>query len=104
MRGMQNAGARTGDGTGSLELEAGHRFYCRIDAVRRLLFFCATLAWAQQNVIPTPAFPDQTQDPKLAGGAEMLEAVCPGHVITTTSLSPCRGANCKCLTLPEPRW
>lgn len=39
VRGVQNAGARTGGGTSGVKLETGHRIYCRIDAVRTLLFF-----------------------------------------------------------------
>lgn len=35
-------------------------------------------------------FPDQTQDPKLAGRAEMLEAVCPGHIINGKEIQ-CEG-------------
>ncbi len=43
-----------------------------------ILFFLLTaLVWAQ----PKPVFPDDTQDPRQAGGAELLEAVCPGHVV-----------------------
>jgi len=43
-----------------------------------LLFLLTPFAWAQ----PKPVFPDDTQDPKQAGGAELLRAVCPGHVVT----------------------
>ena len=38
------------------------------------------LAWAQPAGAPKPVFPQDSQNPKQAGGAEMLEAVCPGHV------------------------
>ena len=51
--------------------------YCKIDCVWVLLFLLTALTWAQ----PKPVFPNDTQDPKQAGGAEMLEAVCPGHVV-----------------------
>jgi hypothetical protein len=52
--------------------------YCKIDFVWVLLFFLTSFVLAQ----PKPVFPDDTQDPKQAGGAELLEAVCPGHVVT----------------------
>jgi len=49
--------------------------------VRALLIFaCVGLCWAQPRGAPKPVFPVDTQDPKLAGGAELLEAVCPGRV------------------------
>lgn len=51
--------------------------YCKIDCVWVLIFLLTTFVWAQ----PKPVFPDDTQDPKQAGGAELLEAVCPGHVV-----------------------
>src|ERR1035438_1387203 len=50
--------------------------YCRIVAVWALLILFAALASAQSDGIPKPIFPDDTQDPKVAGVAEMLEAVC----------------------------
>ena len=46
-----------------------------------LLFLLTALTWAQPASAPKPVFPDDSQDPKQAGGAEMLEAVCPGHVV-----------------------
>jgi hypothetical protein len=46
-----------------------------------LAFLLTALAWAQPAGAPKAVFPDDTQDPKLAGGAELLEAVCPGHVV-----------------------
>jgi hypothetical protein len=46
-----------------------------------LLFLLTTLAWAQPVGAPKPVFPDDSRDPKQAGGAELLEAVCPGHVV-----------------------
>lgn len=46
-----------------------------------LLFLLTALAWAQPTGAPKPVFPDDSQDPKQAGGAELLEAVCPGHVV-----------------------
>ena len=46
-----------------------------------LLFLLTALAWAQPAAAPKPVFPDDSQDPKRAGGAELLEAVCPGHVV-----------------------
>ena len=46
-----------------------------------LIFLLTALAWAQPAGAPKPVFPDDTQDPKQAGGAELLEAVCPGHVV-----------------------
>ncbi len=52
--------------------------YCKIDCVWLMIFLLTALAWAQ----PKPLFPDDTQDPKQAGGAELLEAVCPGHVVS----------------------
>ncbi len=55
--------------------------YCKIDCVWVLLFLLAALAWAQPAGAPKPVFPDDTQDPKQAGGAELLEVVCPGDVI-----------------------
>lgn len=55
--------------------------YCKIDRVWVLLFLLTALAWAQPAGAPKPVFPDDSQDPKLAGGAEFLEAVCPGHVV-----------------------
>ncbi len=51
--------------------------YCKIDCVWVLLFLLTSFVLAQ----PKPVFPDDTQDPKQAGGAELLEAVCPGHVV-----------------------
>ena len=82
MRGMQEAGPRAGVRAGGLDLERKHRFHCRIDAVRVLLILaCAAICWAQAPELPKPVFPDDTQDPKQAGGAELLEAVCPGHVV-----------------------
>ena len=55
--------------------------YCKIDCVWVLLFLLTALAWAQPAGPLKPVFPDDTQDPKQAGGAELLEAVCPGHVL-----------------------
>ena len=55
--------------------------YCKIDCVWLLFFLLTALAWAQPAGAPKPVFPDDTQDPKQAGGAELLEAVCPGHVV-----------------------
>jgi len=51
--------------------------YCKIDCMWVLLFLLTSFAWAQ----PKPIFPDDTQDPKQADGAELLEAACPGHVV-----------------------
>jgi hypothetical protein len=49
----------------------------------RVLLVCAFagFCWAQAPEPPKPVFPDDSQDPKQAGGAELLEAVCPGHVV-----------------------
>jgi hypothetical protein len=59
-----------------------------------LLFLLTALAWAQPAGAPKPVFPDDSQDPKQAGGAELLEAVCPGHVVV--------GKDIKCKeTCPE---
>src|ERR1700681_487279 len=55
--------------------------YCKIDCVWLLFFLLTALAWAQPAGAPKPVFPDDTQDPKDAGGAKLLEAVCPGHVV-----------------------
>jgi hypothetical protein len=46
-----------------------------------LLFLLTALVWAQPSGALKPVFPDDSQDPKQAGGTEMLEAVCPGHVV-----------------------
>jgi hypothetical protein len=46
-----------------------------------LLFLLTALAWAQPAGAPKPVFPNDSQDPKQAGGAKLLEAVCPGHVV-----------------------
>jgi hypothetical protein len=46
-----------------------------------LLFLLTALACAQPAGASKPVFPDDSQDPKQAGGAELLEAVCPGHVV-----------------------
>jgi hypothetical protein len=46
-----------------------------------LFFLLTALTWAQPFGAPKPIFPNDTQDPKQAGGAELLEAVCPGHVV-----------------------
>jgi hypothetical protein len=51
-----------------------------------LLFVLTSLAWAQPAGAPKPIFPDDSQDPKQAGGAELLEAVCPGHVVVGESV------------------
>jgi hypothetical protein len=51
--------------------------YCKIDSVWVLIFLLTALSWAQ----PKPVFPDDTQDPKRAGGDELLKTVCPGHVV-----------------------
>jgi hypothetical protein len=45
-----------------------------------LILACLGFCWAQPSGAPKPVFPDDSQDPKQAGGAELLEAVCPGHV------------------------
>ena len=45
-----------------------------------LILVAGALCMAQPSGAPKPIFPDDTQDPKQAGGAELLEAVCPGHV------------------------
>ena len=55
--------------------------YCKIYCVWVLLFLLTALAGAQPAGAPKPVFPDDSQDPKQAGGAELLEAVCPGHVM-----------------------
>src|SRR6202163_5044136 len=55
--------------------------YCKIDCVWILLFLLTVLAWAQPAGALKPVFPDDTQDPKQAGGAVLLEAVCPVHVV-----------------------
>jgi hypothetical protein len=52
-----------------------------------LFFLLAAFAWAQPFGAPKPIFPDDTQDPKQAGGAELLEAVCPGHVAVGESIA-----------------
>ncbi len=57
-----------------------------------LFFLLTALAWAQPAGAPKPIFPDDTLDPKQAGGAELLEAVCPGHVVVGESIectTPC---------------
>lgn len=54
--------------------------YCKIDAVWVLVFLLTAFAWAQPAGAPKSVFPDDSQDPKRAGGAELLEVVCPGHV------------------------
>jgi hypothetical protein len=46
-----------------------------------LILACLEFCWAQPPGAPKPVFPDDSQDPKQAGGAELLEAVCPGHVV-----------------------
>ena len=52
----------------------------------------AAICWAQFPRAPKPLFPDDTQDPKQAGGAELLEAVCSGHVVVGAKIhceAPC---------------
>jgi hypothetical protein len=44
-----------------------------------LIVVLAAVAWAQQA---TPIFPDDNEKPKEGGAAELLEAVCPGKVVT----------------------
>ena len=51
-----------------------------------LIFLLTALAWAQPAGAPKPVFPDDSQDPKQAGGAELLEAVCPGHVVVEKNI------------------
>ena len=46
-----------------------------------LLLLLTALAWAQPAGAPKPVFPDDTQDPKQAGGAELWKVVCPENVI-----------------------
>ena len=46
-----------------------------------LILTCAAICRAQAPSVPKPVFPDDSQDPKQAGGAEMLESVCPGYVV-----------------------
>ena len=60
--------------------------YCKIDCVWVLFFLLTALAWAQPTGAPKPVFPDDTQDPKQAGGAELLEPVCPGHVVSSKEI------------------
>jgi hypothetical protein len=60
--------------------------YCKIDAVWALFFLLTALAWAQPAGALKPVFPDDTQDPKQAGGAQLLEAACPGHVVAGKSV------------------
>lgn len=55
-----------------------------------LLLLLAALALAQSAGLPKTIFPDDTLNPKLAGGIEMLEAVCPGHVIVGQEIQ-CEG-------------
>jgi len=64
--------------------------YCKIDCAWVLLFLLTALAWAQPAGAPKPVFPDDTQDPKQAGGAELLKAVCPGHVVVGKVIA-CKG-------------
>ncbi len=52
-----------------------------------LIFLLSATAWAQP---PKTIFPSDSKDPKLSGGAALLEAVCPGRVIVGKEIG-CRG-------------
>jgi hypothetical protein len=52
-----------------------------------LILVLAAAAWAQPH---KTIFPSDSKDPKQSGGAEMLEAVCPGRVIVDKEIG-CRG-------------
>jgi hypothetical protein len=52
-----------------------------------LLAFASGLAWGQDSQgislgPPDPIFPSDTRDPRVAGGAQLLDVVCPGSVVT----------------------
>ena len=50
-------------------------------ATRGVLFLLTgAIIWAQVSDRRDPAFPSESEDPRDAGGAELLEAVCPGKV------------------------
>lgn len=52
-----------------------------------LLVFAASVAWAQPPRVGDTIFPSDTRDPRQVGGAELLEAVCPGAVETGKGIS-----------------
>ncbi len=64
-----------------------------------LLFLLTFFAGAQSQ----PVFPDETQNPKQAGGAELLEAVCPGHVVAGKELE-CQASCPKESGFPGQDW
>jgi hypothetical protein len=45
-----------------------------------ILVSMAVAGWPQDFGPPKPIFPSDGMDPKQGGGAELLEAVCPGSV------------------------
>ena len=55
----------------------------RIGFVRGLLIVVlAAAAWAQPATPPAPIFPADDETPEQGHAAELLEAVCPGKVVT----------------------
>jgi hypothetical protein len=70
-----------------------------------LLALASGPAWGQspQGVSlgpPDPIFPSDTQAPKRAGGAELLEAVCPGRVAIAEKIH-CKGECPSFTTFPD---
>jgi hypothetical protein len=53
-----------------------------IGSVRAWLILVISAIASAQNYPPRPIFPSDGLGPKEAGGAEILEAVCPGQVLT----------------------
>jgi hypothetical protein len=51
-----------------------------------LIFPMAAVTWAQPLNAPKTIFPSDSEDPRQAGGAERLEAVCPGRVASGKEL------------------
>jgi hypothetical protein len=43
-----------------------------------ILVSMAVAGWPQDFGLPKPIFPSDGMDPQQGGGAELLEAVCPG--------------------------
>jgi hypothetical protein len=68
-----------------------------------LLFLLTSFAWAQPFGAPKPMFPDDTQDPKQAGGAQLLEAVCPGDVVAGKDIE-CKASCPKDSGFPGQDW
>src|SRR5271170_6424220 len=76
---------RRGGGGGGVQVgkSFGVRPWSRIGSVRGLIIvLLAASAWAQSVHLPAPIFPADNEKPKEGGAAELLEAVCPGKVVT----------------------